>query len=142
MRRFVSLTLQSHAAVCGQLFAPLDCDPSFLSSGLLSWPHDDGRRILAVGKQLVPVWTAMRGKLHRALPFLKPRASRENVGRKVYGVTSSGLCGSRLVACALVLAEALPLRGGPNLTPARRAFERPIAIACLAERAPCLRSRT
>jgi len=28
--------------------------------------------------------------------------------------------------------------GGGNLIPARRAFDNPIAIACLAERAPCL----
>ena len=27
-------------------------------------------------------------------------------------------------------------------TPARRAFERPMAIACLCDRAPCLPSRT
>jgi hypothetical protein len=32
--------------------------------------------------------------------------------------------------------------GGGSSTPARRAFERPIAIACFVERAPCLPSRT
>src|SRR3569623_687984 len=31
---------------------------------------------------------------------------------------------------------------GGTSTPARRAFERPMAIACLADRAPCLPSRT
>jgi hypothetical protein len=36
----------------------------------------------------------------------------------------------------------LPLPGAFNATPARRAFDRPIAIACFAERAPCLPSRT
>jgi hypothetical protein len=46
--------------------------------------------------------------------------------------------------CALrrVLAEAFPFWGGFSLTPARRALERPIAIACLVERAPCFPSRT
>ena len=33
-------------------------------------------------------------------------------------------------------------RGGFSLTPARRAFDRPIAMACLADRAPCFPSRT
>jgi hypothetical protein len=37
-------------------------------------------------------------------------------------------------------AEAWPLRGGFNATPARRAFDSPIAIACFADRAPCLPS--
>jgi hypothetical protein len=32
--------------------------------------------------------------------------------------------------------------GGGSFTPARRAFDRAIAIACLVERAPCLPSRT
>ena len=34
-----------------------------------------------------------------------------------------------------------PLGLGPNFTPARRAFDKPIAIACLVLRAPCLPSR-
>ncbi len=44
---------------------------------------------------------------------------------------------------ALRLVVAFALRGGgASLTPARRAFESPMAIACLVERAPCLPSRT
>ena len=38
------------------------------------------------------------------------------------------------------LASRVPGRGG-SLTPARRALERPMAIACLVFRAPCLPSR-
>src|SRR5215468_7632554 len=38
-------------------------------------------------------------------------------------------CRSRL-ACACVLEEALPLLGTGNFTPARRALDSPIAIAC------------
>jgi hypothetical protein len=34
-----------------------------------------------------------------------------------------------------------PFFGALSGTPARRAFDRPIAIACLADRAPCLPSR-
>ena len=37
--------------------------------------------------------------------------------------------------------EAVPLRGGGSLTPARRALDKPMAIACLVERAPCFPSR-
>jgi hypothetical protein len=47
---------------------------------------------------------------------------------------------SRLAALH-VLADTVPLVGGFRSTPARRAFDKPIAIACLAERAPCLPSR-
>src|SRR5207245_117853 len=41
----------------------------------------------------------------------------------------------------LRVVRAVPGFGGRS-TPARRAFDSPIAIACLAERAPCLPSRT
>src|SRR6267378_4416641 len=40
-----------------------------------------------------------------------------------------------------VLAFACPLVGGLSGTPARRALERPMAIACFVERAPCFPSR-
>jgi hypothetical protein len=35
-----------------------------------------------------------------------------------------------------------PAGGGGSFTPARRAFERPMAIACFVDRAPCFPSRT
>jgi hypothetical protein len=41
-----------------------------------------------------------------------------------------------------VLADALPFFGAGSFTPARLAFDSPIAIVCLVERAPCLPSRT
>lgn len=44
------------------------------------------------------------------------------------------LARSRL-ACLLVLFE--PCAGGGNLTPARRALESPMAMACSGDRAPC-----
>jgi hypothetical protein len=40
-----------------------------------------------------------------------------------------------------VLSDTVPGRGGASFTPARRALESPMAIACLVERAPCLPSR-
>lgn len=50
---------------------------------------------------------------------------------------------ARVAYLALRLVVAFALAGGAgSLTPAWRALESPIAIACLAERAPCLPSRT
>jgi len=45
-------------------------------------------------------------------------------------------------AFSRVSVEVVPLLGGGNFTPARRALDNPIAIACSGERAPCLPSRT
>lgn len=50
---------------------------------------------------------------------------------------------ARLAYAALCFVFALALAGGRgSFTPARRAFESPIAIACLVDRAPCLPRRT
>jgi hypothetical protein len=57
-----------------------------------------------------------RERLRRDFPFRKLRA-----------------------ACFFVLAE--PLFGGGNFTPARRALDNPIAMACCGDRAPCFPSR-
>ena len=45
-------------------------------------------------------------------------------------------------ALSRVSSDAWPFSGGGSFTPARRAFESPIAIACSVERAPCFPSRT
>jgi hypothetical protein len=47
---------------------------------------------------------------------------------------------SRL-ACLRALRDVVPFLGGGKGTPARRAFDNPIAIACFADRAPCFPSR-
>ena len=44
-------------------------------------------------------------------------------------------------AALRVRAGASPFFGAGNLTPARRAFDKPMAMACFADRAPCLPSR-
>jgi hypothetical protein len=49
---------------------------------------------------------------------------------------------ARVAAAALLRVLALAPFGGASLTPARLAFDKPIAIACLVDRAPCLPSRT
>src|SRR5438874_1250400 len=43
-------------------------------------------------------------------------------------------------ACLRVFFD--PFLGGGKSTPARRAFDKPMAIACLVDRAPCFPSRT
>ena len=51
----------------------------------------------------------------------------------------------RLKACwafRRVFSDVVPFSGARSFTPARRAFESPIAIACLVDRAPCFPSRT
>src|SRR6185436_15947241 len=49
---------------------------------------------------------------------------------------------ARLAAAALFFVEAFAFfGGGGSFTPARRAFDRAIATACLVDRAPCLPSR-
>ncbi len=48
---------------------------------------------------------------------------------------------TRRSAEARVRSVTLPFAGGGSGTPARRAFDSPIAIACSGDRAPCLPSR-
>jgi hypothetical protein len=43
---------------------------------------------------------------------------------------------------ALFLVPSLAFFGDGRFTPARRAFDSPMAIACFVDRAPCLPSRT
>jgi hypothetical protein len=50
---------------------------------------------------------------------------------------------ARRADSALRLVDAFALAGGRgSFTPARRAFESPIAMACFVDRAPCFPSRT
>src|SRR4029453_10717108 len=73
--------------------------------------------------------------------FRACRTARERFGEGVRPRPARPRAESR-AAWRRVSAETLPALGLPSLTPARRAFESPIAIACLVERAPCLPSRT
>ena len=53
------------------------------------------------------------------------------------------LLAARRADSALRLVDAFALAGGRgNFTPARRAFDSPMAMACFVERAPCFPSRT
>ncbi len=66
--------------------------------------------------------------------------ARERLREGFFRLPLRPLARSRL-ACLRVRAEALPRFGGGNFTPARRAFDKPMAIACWGERAPCSPSR-
>jgi hypothetical protein len=74
------------------------------------------------------------------------RPSRRSAVRTARARLADGFLPDRLrlsacLALRRVLSDACPSFGGPSFTPARRALERPIAIACLLDRAPCLPSR-
>jgi hypothetical protein len=71
------------------------------------------------------------------------RCNARRVARARRGDVRVRLRPALLAAAALRFVVVLALRGGAaSFTPARRAFERPMAIACFVERAPCLPSRT
>jgi hypothetical protein len=74
---------------------------------------------------------------------LRPsRFSLRREARERRGDGRARLLPARLAAAARFFVEAFAFLGGAgSFTPARRAFERPIAIACLVDRAPCLPSR-
>jgi hypothetical protein len=63
--------------------------------------------------------------------------------RRVDGFRRRRPCPAAEARSALrrVLADAVPFFGGRSFTPARRAFDNPIAIACFVDSAPCFPSR-
>lgn len=73
------------------------------------------------------------------------RLSRSDIALERFGLGFGRFpdCAARYSRAALlrVRAEACPFRGGFSFTPARRAFDNPMAIACFVDRAPCLPSR-
>ncbi len=58
------------------------------------------------------------------------------------GLRSAGVFASSRLACFRVLSLAFPFAGAFSLTPARRALDNPMAIACLVFRTPCSPART
>src|SRR5262249_21386738 len=84
-------------------------------------------------------WRASAGFDPAAWPFRRKAPMVDRPRRR--DRRRPGCCGTSVSSSALCRAAAEPPRGGGSLTPARRAFDRPIAIACLADCAPCLPSR-
>jgi hypothetical protein len=90
---------------------------------------------------------AVRACLDSARVDAAARPSRRSAVRVARARLTDGFLRDRerLSECAalrLVLSEVIPFSGGGSSTPARRALESPIAIACFVDRAPCFPSRT
>ena len=77
------------------------------------------------------------GRCGRALSFSAPAAARARLRDFAWPSPAAFRSFS-----ALRLTAALACLGAGSLTPARRAFDRPMATACLVERTPCLPART
>src|SRR5205823_11782145 len=73
-------------------------------------------------------WDAVRRDSRLSAPFTARERVRDGLRRDFPFRTSRA-------ACFFVLTG--PLFGGGNFTPARRALDKPIAMACCGERAPC-----
>lgn len=122
-------------------------------------PRRYPRRFRRPDARVLAAFRAAWLRSFRVLPFAAARPWRESAAsdadsfpsRFSAALTARDRFGDGLVfrpafsesCCALrrVSAEVVEVLGGFSCTPARRAFERPIAIACLVERAPCLPSR-
>jgi hypothetical protein len=73
------------------------------------------------------------------------RLSRRNARLTLRERRADGLArrpAARVAYVALRFVAALARFGGASFTPERRAFDKPMAIACFVERAPCFPSRT
>src|SRR6185295_17926822 len=81
--------------------------------------------------------TERRGSRFSARETARPRRRDGDLGFRFFCPTSYARLAERRV-----LLDVRPFFGGLSGTPARRALDNPMAIACLAERAPCLPSRT
>ena len=68
--------------------------------------------------------------------FSAVRAARDRRGDALFPARRDADAALRFVV------DLAPAGGLPSLTPARRAFDRPMAIACFVDRAPCLPSLT
>ena len=79
--------------------------------------------------------SALRDAEERFSRFRAPLVARDRV-REGFLRRAPARLMSRL-ACFRVRADAFPRFGGGSFTPARRAFDKPMAIACSGERAPC-----
>ena len=83
-------------------------------------------------------WTPSISALARARARPRGRACVTARARS----SCPGRCRKRASLPRRVRSLVRPFSGGGSGTPARRAFDRPIAIACFVERAPCLPWRT
>jgi hypothetical protein len=91
-------------------------------------------------------WEAVRACRDKALgeaasPLSRWSAFNVACDRLAEGFFSESAFSKSRCAFFRVASEVLPGFGGANCTPARRAFESPMAMACFVERAPCFPAR-
>ena len=84
--------------------------------------------------------SALRDAAERPMRFSALVVARERFAEVLFLVEERPLRES-LAAFLRVAADVAPFLGDGNFTPARRAFDRPIAMACFVFAVPCLPSR-
>jgi hypothetical protein len=110
-----------------------------LSSLPLSSQHDDGRQLRAHARPYgFGAPELSREAAARPSRLSAREIARERVAAGFFLRATRPLRRSRS-AFSRTSSPALPAAGGGSSTPARRALESPIAIACSGERAPCFR---
>jgi len=86
---------------------------------------------------------AWRDSAFRDTTLRRSRFSVRRTARERLAEVRLRLPPARDALAALLFVDRFALAGGrPSFTPERRAFDNPIAMACLVDRAPCLPSRT
>ena len=92
------------------------------------------RRFRAIARECLESATFEAAALPSRLSAFSVACERFRDGLCVWLFSASA---SSRFACSRVFSGTLPFAGTGNCTPARRALESPIAIACLVERTPC-----
>ena len=95
----------------------------------------------AAGRRHGHAWRAPHAKPHFSAHSSASSARRANGAQKASSAFPSGWRGTRARRSCAFARMSAPARGGFSLTPERRAFDRPMAIACFVDRAPCFPSR-
>ena len=138
--KFTGFHFSNHGNPLSSRGAGLNC--SCAECGLLSWRSCDAPTRCASWQRSALAVKALYAKPQRDLLFSMLGWSRGTASPRACDGDGSVPWHNRDSACWVVRADALPLPGACNFTPARRALERPIAMACLVDAAPCLPSRT
>jgi hypothetical protein len=130
---FLALVLAAFFAAARRLAGPLVCAPFLADADLLAAL----RRRAADRACLASAWGDAALRPSRLSRFSIARERRAEV------FFLPPLLAFRVsrAAARRVASEVVPFFGGLSCTPARRALDNPIAIACLVELAPCFPSR-
>lgn len=126
---------------CGPLSArPRDASQAPWSAPP-SWPQRTARQPGAAVRLHGPASRAPRGMPRTCLPAPGHDGSPRSALPRADASVVRPVPARRRSALLRVRSVVWPFFGGGRSTPARRAFDKAMAIACLVERAPCLPSR-